>query len=82
MLKSPSPPASSCSRTLAPPHRASADGSWDTARELTVACLLATMAVFSSQAVLGGPVASSADVLLAATLALASVLAARVTLAR
>ena len=54
----------------------------DTARELTVACLLATMAVFSSQAVLGGPAASSADVLLASTLALMSVLAARVTLAQ
>jgi exopolysaccharide biosynthesis polyprenyl glycosylphosphotransferase len=53
----------------------------DTGRDLLVACLLATMAVFSAQAILGVPAASSADILLASALALTSVLAARVTLA-
>jgi exopolysaccharide biosynthesis polyprenyl glycosylphosphotransferase len=52
----------------------------DTCRDLTVACLLAAMAVFSSQAIVGLPVDPSREILLAAALALTAVLASRVTL--
>ena len=52
----------------------------DTCRDLTVACLLAAMAVFSSQAILGLPADPSREILLASALALTAVLASRVTL--
>ncbi len=52
----------------------------DTCRDLTVACLLAAMAVFSSQAILGLPTDPSREILLASALSLSAVLASRVTL--
>jgi exopolysaccharide biosynthesis polyprenyl glycosylphosphotransferase len=54
----------------------------DTGRDLMVACLLAAMTVFSSQAILGVPTAQPGEILLASALALTSVFTARVALAQ